>query len=569
MRRVIKVCLGETAVPVGRLLFTADGGREASAFAYDETWLGSPDAFPIDPALPLVQGAQYHAQARHEHASVFHGCFADSEPDGWGIQVIRRDWGKRRQEEERGGGGDRRRLNTLDCLLYVDDIARIGALRFMDETGAFVRPPPGEGRAVPPLIELSALLNASRAVEAGTETAADLRFLLGKGTSVGGMRPKCTVVDHDGSLCIGKFPSRTDSRSVTRGEVLALRLAAAAGIDAAEARVVVVDGEPVTLVRRFDRNADGKRKMYASAHTMLGFDDGQEHAYTELAEVLRRSAKEPGRDLEELWRRVAYNVLITNVDDHLNNHGFLHLSRGRWRLSPAFDINPFPDKARTLKTWISEDSGPEASIDAVMGAARYFGLTNVRAGEILGEVVGAVEGWRRVAMGPDVGMTAREIEQFTDAFDHEESAAARKLVQPRVAVHPRERAAAEAPPTAYVLAPAPGPVSREPDGNLRQLVVLVDPRDPAGTVREVAQLRAASADDLIRREMVTWAYIQALERRSGTSAEVAGDAQLRHQLAQGLDMVRGVMEERGVASTLSRQHGLRRSSTEKGGGMGD
>ena len=420
MKRTIKVFLGEMPRPVGTLLFNTDGNREAAAFSYDEAWLAHPERFQIDPALPLVTGPQYHAKGKYDHASVYHGCFSDSEPDGWGIRVIRRDHAKSRKEAERAGQPiSDQPLNSLDCLLYVDDASRIGALRFQDEAGKFVRTPPRDGRTAPPLIELSALLNASRAVENNTETAADLRYLLGKGTSVGGMRPKCTVIDDDGALSIGKFPSDTDTRPVTKGEVLALRLARAAGIAAAEARVVYVDGVPVTLVRRFDR-FEGKRLMYASARTMLGLDDGQEHAYTEMVDVLRQQGVAPERDCEEMWRRLVFNILVTNVDDHLNNHGFLHISCGKWRLSPAFDINPFPDKARVLKTWISEDTGPDASIDAAMKVAPYFGLRAGRAREVLENVAKAVDGWRRVAGSPEIGMTADEIDQFAPAFDHDE-----------------------------------------------------------------------------------------------------------------------------------------------------
>lgn len=433
MKRTIKVFLGEAQRPVGTLLFNAEGNREAAAFRYDEAWLAHPERFQIDPALPLVSGPQYHTRGKGDHASAFHGCFSDSEPDGWGVRVIRRDHAKGRQEAEKSGQPfDSRPLNSLDCLLYVDDASRIGALRFQDEAGQFVRTPPRGGQAAPPLIELSALLNASRAVENNTETAVDLRYLLGKGTSVGGMRPKCTVVDDDGALSIGKFPSDTDTRPVTKGEVLALRLAKAARITAAEARIVYADGVPVTLVKRFDR-FEGKRRMYASARTMLGLDGGQEHAYTEMVDALRQQGAAPERDGEEMWRRLVFNILITNVDDHLNNHGFLHISRGKWRLSPAFDINPFPDKARVLKTWISEDTGPDASIEAAMKVAPYFGLRVARVREVLEDISRAVDGWRHLAASPDIGMTAAEIEQFSPAFDHDERRVAAHACRTQVA----------------------------------------------------------------------------------------------------------------------------------------
>ena len=180
-------------------------------------------------------------------------------------------------------------LSSLDFLLAVDDVARVGALRFVDEAGVFQRAPEERRRTVPPLVELGALLSASRAVEANGETAADLAYLRGRGTSLGGLRPKCTVVDDDGSLSIGKFPSVADDRAVTKGEILALKLARAAGIDAARGRLVESEDQSIALIRRFDRPAGGGRSMYVSAATMIGAEEGEggEHSYTEIVDALR------------------------------------------------------------------------------------------------------------------------------------------------------------------------------------------------------------------------------------------------------------------------------------------
>ena len=179
---------------------------------------------------------------------------ADTEPDGWGRRVIQRDYAKRRQEARRVGEAvEPNPLNSLDYLLAVDDVSRVGALRLQDENGRFQRASEAGRRTTPPLIELAHLLAASRAVETNTETAADLAYLRGRGTSLGGLRPKCSVIDDDGQLSIGKFPSVADERPVTKGEVLAMRLAKRAGIDAADARLVESDGAPIALIRRFDR----------------------------------------------------------------------------------------------------------------------------------------------------------------------------------------------------------------------------------------------------------------------------------------------------------------------------
>jgi serine/threonine-protein kinase HipA len=323
MKLTIKVFLGDDARMVGMIRYNAEGARESAAFEYDVSWLSAPDRFSIDPALQLVPGAQFHKKARD--GSLFHSAIADTEPDGWSRRVILRDHAKRMQEARRARTEvDSRPLNHLDFLLEVDDSSRVGALRFQDEGGVFRRAPEPDRRTAPPLIELAHLAAATRSFETNTETAADLAYLRGRGTSLGGQRPKCTVVDEKGRLSIGKFPSVADERAVTKGEVLAMRLATAAGIHAAEARLVDSDGVPVALIRRFDRPDGGGRLLYTSAATMLGAEpsDPGDHDYTEIVDALRVHGADAQKDVEELWRRIAFSILITNVDDHLLNHGF-------------------------------------------------------------------------------------------------------------------------------------------------------------------------------------------------------------------------------------------------------
>lgn len=419
MRRVVTVHFGEEARSLGVLRYDQQGARESASFEYDVAWLDAADRFAVEPGLPLVGGPQFHRKSRD--GSVFHAAIADTEPDGWGKRVIQRDHAKRRQRARRAGKVvEARPLNSMDYLLAVDDISRVGALRLQDEDGRYQRTVDEGHRTTPPLIELAQLLAASRAVETNTETEADLAYLRGRGTSLGGLRPKCTIVDEDGWLAIGKFPSVADERPVTKGEVLALRLARKAGIDAAEARLVDSDGTAVALIRRFDRTGTGSRIMYVSAATMLGAEPGDpgEHSYTEVVDALRQHGSQPAADIEQLWRRIAFSILITNVDDHLLNHGFLHVNRGQWRLAPAFDVNPFPERLRELKTWISEDAGPEATIEALMSVTAYFRILPVRAKTILAEVEEAVATWR--AEGRALGMTAAELESFSDAFEHDE-----------------------------------------------------------------------------------------------------------------------------------------------------
>jgi serine/threonine-protein kinase HipA len=428
MKRTIGVVLGDANRRVGTLRFDSQGARQSAAFEYDREWLAASDRFALEPDLPLVTGAQFHKPSRRE-ASIFHGAIADTEPDGWARRVILRDHAKRRASTRAAGEAqDHQPLTPIDFLLAVDDVNRVGALRFQDEAGVFQRAT-GEGRrTAPPLIELSTMMTASRAVETNTETAEDLAYLRGRGTSLGGLRPKCSVIDADGALSIGKFPSIEDERPVTKGEVLAMQLAKAAGINAPQARLIDSDGIPVALIRRFDRTAKG-RLMYVSAATLLGADVGAptEHTYTEIVDAIRQHGADAQADIEELWRRIAFSILINNVDDHLHNHGFLHVAKDQWRLSPAFDINPFPDRQRELKTWISEDAGPAASIDALMAVATYFTMDKQDAVQILAEVERTVSTWR--VRGRELGMSATELEQFADAFEHREREVAQSIIR--------------------------------------------------------------------------------------------------------------------------------------------
>lgn len=415
MKRNIQVMLGAGGVPLGELRYDRQGRRESAAFAYTSDWLADAECFAIDPALPLVSGFQFHA--RRGEGSLFHGAIADTEPDGWGRRVILRDHAKRRgAARAQSGPATMDVLGELDFLLAVDDESRVGALRFRDEEGVYQGAFGGDGRRTPPLLELRQLIASSQAVETSTETAQDLVYLRGRATSLGGLRPKCSLRDNDGRLAIGKFPSVADQRPVTKGEVLALHLARDAGIQAADARLVMSEGLPVALIRRFDRRNDGTRIPYISAATMIGAerDDPFEHTYTELVDALRIHGRDAQLDIEELFRRIAFSILINNVDDHLHNHGFLHVGHGQWRLAPAFDVNPFPDRARELKTWISRRTGPEASLAALRSEAPYFRITPTRCEAIMGDVTAAVTQWRQ--RGTLIGMTGVELDAFADAF---------------------------------------------------------------------------------------------------------------------------------------------------------
>ncbi|MFT3804268.1 MAG: HipA domain-containing protein [Burkholderiaceae bacterium] len=425
-RRQVELCIGKAAQRAGSLVYVRQGRRENSAIAYDESWLANPERFNISADLQLALGYQTHKAASPRN-SVFHGAIADTAPDAWGRRVIARDHAKRRKDDPRLPP-----LTELDYLLAVDDFSRVGALRLRDPDGTWHRTVPAGRRSTPPLIELERIFQASHALERGQETAEDLRYLQGKGTSLGGMRPKCTILDEDGRLAIGKFPSVDDTRSVTRGEVLALKLAARAGIAAAPARIVQLGGAErdasVAVIRRFDRDGADGRIPYQSAASLLQASREEDRSYTEIADAIRAHGDAPTQDVRQLWRRLVFNLLITNVDDHLQNHGFLHVKRGLWRLAPAFDINPFPDKERESKTWLSEQDGPITDLKMLLARAPYFALDSAQALGALADVHAAISNWRRLATSAEVGLRPAELEDFAPAFEHEQTKAAGALL---------------------------------------------------------------------------------------------------------------------------------------------
>jgi serine/threonine-protein kinase HipA len=408
----LDVCIGKAELPAGKLIYVKDGPREFTQFAYREQWLAAPNFFDVSPDLGRTVGYQIRKPSAKDD-SCFFLAMADTEPDAWGRRVIARAHAKERKYNPGLGP-----LTELDYLCAVDDFSRIGALRIRDAKGGYLRSVDEGRRSTPPMLELEKMMAASRAVELNQETAEDLKYLQGKGTSLGGMRPKCTILDEDGALALGKFPSVKDERSVTRGEVLALCLARLAGIDAAKARIVMVQGMPVAIIRRFDRTASDARIPYLSGATLLQAGRNEEHAYTEVVDEMRARCLDFGTDARQLWRRLVFNHLITNVDDHLQNIGFLYVDKNLWRLSPAFDVNPFPDKDRESKTWLSEDTGPITSIQQLLEQATRFELDPDAAKQVLAEVVKAIDQWREVALTPEIGLTAAELDDFEPAFEH-------------------------------------------------------------------------------------------------------------------------------------------------------
>lgn len=386
---------------VGTCRYVAKRSGQSSVFEYSGEWLANPLAFALDPInLPLDNHPVYTSSA----TSALPGALRDTAPDRWGQQLIKRAFRK---------ANDQRTLSEIDYLLALNDHTRIGALRYKREGETSFDHDVGHYR-VPPLIRLPELLNAADAVQTHSETAEDLKLLLNEGSPLGGARPKSAVADDDGSLVIAKFPKADDDRSIPHGEVLALTSAKAAGIDAASARLVDAAGRPVALINRFDR--DGSRRIpFLSAMSMLGLNDGDEATYIDIAECIRMHSSAPSKDLHELWRRMVFNVLIGNLDDHLRNHGFLYDGNNQWRLAPAYDLNPVPleEKTRELTTWIS-DEGPAADIDQAKRAIAYFGLSAEEAEVILAELSNAIEDWQNTAR--QIGMSNADIGVYGTAI---------------------------------------------------------------------------------------------------------------------------------------------------------
>lgn len=386
---------------VGRCRYVAKRRGQSSVFEYADDWLSNPNAFALDPAnLPLDGGQIYTTSDK----SALPGALRDTAPDRWGQQLIKRAFRK---------AGEERTLSEIDYLLAITDQTRIGALRYTREGEDTFDHDIGHYR-VPPLIQLPALINAADAVYSNTETAEDLKLLLNEGSPLGGARPKSAVVDNDGTLAIAKFPKPDDDRSIPHGEVLAMKLADKAGLNVAAARLQDVAGRPVALITRFDRR-DGQRIPFLSAMSLLGLNDGDEATYTDIAHCIRMYSSAPTADLHELWRRIIFSVLIGNLDDHLRNHGFLYDRDDKWRLSPAYDLNPVPlmEKARELTTWISEE-GPDADLDIARKAAPFFALKGEQAETIIVEVCAALKGWRNTAR--HLGMSAADTAVYASAI---------------------------------------------------------------------------------------------------------------------------------------------------------
>lgn len=373
-------------VLMGILHGQSSGRQEVFSFEYAPEWLASEAAFAFDPDLQLLQGAQYPAQSRSNF-----GMFLDSAPDRWGRLLMQRRENLRARQEERAA----RRLTEWDYLLGVHDETRLGALRLRSLTGGEFLDSDAR-MAAPPITSVRELQAASAGLERHIDEedhpdyARWLSQLLAPGSSLGGARPKASVRDEAGHLCIAKFPSRADTRNMAAWEMLAHRLAAKCGIHLPAARLL--DTGDTFLVRRFDRTAGGSRRAFVSAMTLTQRRDGEPGAsYLELVELLQRQGGDTLGDTHQLFRRIVFSILIHNTDDHLRNHGFFIEDRGV-RLSPAYDINPSIE--RDDLTLAINETETACDVEIARAAHRLYALSLKEADGLIAEVAAAVKTWR-------------------------------------------------------------------------------------------------------------------------------------------------------------------------------
>jgi len=401
----------DTPVLMGTLNINITRGKEIFSFEYDDDWLQSGIAQVLDPDLGLYAGPQY---IRDDKANF--GLFLDSSPDRWGRLLMRRKEAAEARKENR----ENKTLYESDYLLGVFDGHRMGALRFKtDPNGEFLND--NRRFATPPWTSIRTLEFASLQLEKDDisedpEYYKWLMMLIAPGSSLGGARPKASVLDTNDELWIAKFPSLSDVKDVGAWEMVTNKLATKAGINMAHGTVHQFSSNHHTyLTKRFDRDAIGNRIHFASALTMLGYIDGTDHSdgasYLELAEFLIRKGANVNEDLEELWRRIVFYICVSNTDDHLRNHGFILADDG-WILSPAYDVNP-NETGAVLSLNISMDDN-SLELELALEIAEYFRLDNKRANKIINQIINSVQHWREISI--EYGIPKTEQDLMSRAF---------------------------------------------------------------------------------------------------------------------------------------------------------
>jgi len=399
---------GKTYI-VGKLWGYLRNGRQSASFEYDASWLNNPQKFALEPALKLMQGVLHTT----ESFELF-GSIGDCAPDRWGRVLMRRAEIMRAKQENETP----RSLTEIDYLLGVNDFARQGALRFSKTIDSPYLKESAQN-SIPPLIQLPKLLSAAQNFEESSENEQELKLLLDPGSSLGGARPKASIIDKDASLAIAKFPKKDDESNAVLWEAVTLSLAKEAKINTPIWRIETILDKAVLIIKRFDRGNE-IRIPFLSAMSMLQAKDNEQRSYLEIAYSLSEHGSSPNEDMKELFRRIVFNILVSNTDDHLRNHGFLYESQKGWRLSPVYDINPTPIqiKARLLSTNIDFDNN-QASLETALSVIEEFRLSKKEAVEIIKEVANAVTNWRKTAKC--FKLSDKEIDYMSSAFEHSET----------------------------------------------------------------------------------------------------------------------------------------------------
>ena len=395
---------------VGELCYEKLRGSESYAFRFDDNWLKFHAGIKLSEDINNYPGLQYTQPGN----DIF-GCFSDALPDRWGRTLLKRREQIQASEEKRAV----RNLSSFDYLMGIDDFSRMGGFRLKRELdGDFINVSPSLN--IPPLTELRQLVLASQEVEKSEENDVLpekkwIAQLIQPGTSLGGARPKAGVLDDSGNLCIAKFPSRKDDYDTGLWEHFSHLLARKAGINAAQTKVLGGLGKYHTLLsKRFDRTDEGKRIHFASSMSLIGLRDGDNaqggYGYLNIVDFILQSCCDVEKNLQELYRRVAFNICIGNSDDHFRNHGFLLTPRG-WTLSPAYDMNPTLNEYQSL---LINESSNKADIRTLLESCESYMIKKEVAENIIRQVQAAVAGWENLAVLLQI--PAREVTMFKDRF---------------------------------------------------------------------------------------------------------------------------------------------------------
>ena len=398
---------------VGELSYESLRGSDSYGFCYSNEWLKDYGSLFLGDDLNNYPGQQYTAPDK----DIF-GCFSDALPDRWGRTLINRREQIMAKEEKRPV----RRLSSFDYLIGIEDFSRMGAFRFKESVnGDYINA--SEIMRIPPLTDIRELIAASSEIEKSEDEnrLPEMRWiaqLVQPGSSLGGARPKASVIDENKILYIAKFPSRKDDYDVGLWEHFSHLLAKKAGVNAADTRVISTsDKYHALLSRRFDRREDGKRIHFASAMTLLGLNDGDNantgHGYLDIVDFILQNCTNVEDNLQELYRRVAFNICIGNTDDHFRNHGFLLTAKG-WTLAPAYDINPTLNEYQSL---LINSYTNKSDLNELLNSCEEYMLQKHIARQIISEVLNTVKYWQ--SLSNRLGIIRTEQNVFYTIFERQ------------------------------------------------------------------------------------------------------------------------------------------------------